>query len=683
MDAFRFLLTIFLSAFLLFQVQPMMGRFVLPWFGGGPAVWTTCMLFFQAILVAGYAYAHWLGTRRGTRKQAWIHLGLLAISLLFLPLAPREILAKHSGNDDPSGRILFVLASSVGGPYFVLSATGPLLQRWFHVSHPGRSPWRLYSLSNLGSFLALLTYPFLIEPFLRMQTQTWTWTALYGIFVVLCSWTALTVSPAPGEAARKSEVRERPSLASIALWLVLAACGSVLLLATTNFICQEIAVIPFLWVAPLSIYLLTFVLAFESDRWYQRSGFAIAAGILVPAACILTAAAGFVTVFWQIVIALVALFTTCMVCHGELAKSRPAPAHLTAFYLAIATGGAIGGVFVAIVCPRLFTEFTEYPAGLAAACLLGFAGWMRGGAWKQWRSGDIRARVPLMALLLGGLSAIATITMSGEEPTLARSRNFYGILRVTQENDPPNGPLRKLTHGLTVHGTEFLWEPQRHWPTTYYGPHSGVGIALNALRDKPRRVAIVGLGAGTIAAWGRPGDTYRFYEINPRVPDIANQWFFYLKESKARIEHVPGDARVELDRELTEGHPGAFDAIAVDAFTSDAIPMHLLTAECGDIYKRHLAPGGLLLFHISNRILKLDPVTRGLAQHLGWDAVRFLSPEDEHTGESSARWVLVTSNAEFLSKPEVASNISPWEKRDAAPILWTDDFSSLWHVLRF
>jgi SAM-dependent methyltransferase len=686
--AFRFFLTIFLSAFLLFQVQPMMGRYVLPWFGGGPAVWTTCMLFFQVVLVAGYAYAHWLGSRVTTRLQSSIHLALLAGSLLFLPLAPRAILARQAVSDDPSGRILLVLAVTIGGPYFMLSATGPLLQRWFHLSQPGRSPWRLYSLSNFGSFLALLSYPFAIEPFLRLQTQAWMWTALYAGFVLLCGWTAWTMrSPQPPDsrlpAPDDSLSSPPPTFWTIAFWIGLAACGSTLLLATTNLICQDIAVIPFLWVAPLSIYLLTFVIAFESDRWYHRAGFATAAGVLVPAGCVVTAAAIVVPPWWQIGVGLVALFVACMVGHGELARSRPQARYLTTFYLSIAAGGGLGGVFVALVCPHVFREFSEYPIGLAAACLLGFVGWMRTGAFAQWTRGRLAVRIPLMALLIGGMTAVATAVMSGNPQAVARWRNFYGILRVTESAEPPNGPSRRLTHGLTVHGMQFLNPPQRTWPTTYYGPHSGVGIVLNALRGGPRRVAVIGLGAGTIAAWGRSGDTFRFYEINPDVFDIAHTWFSYLKDTKATIEPVLGDARVQLERELASDHAGQFDVIAVDAFSSDAIPMHLLTAECGDIYRRHLAPGGLLLFHISNRLLKLDPVTRGLARHLGWEAVRFLTPRNDQTGESVARWVLMTANTAFLEMPEIGLNVTGWGKGEPPPIAWTDDFASLWHVLSF
>lgn len=677
-SAFFFVATIFLSAFLLFQVQPILGRYVLPWFGGGPTVWTDCLLFFQTLLVGGYAYAHWLGSRRSLRLQTVLHIALLAASLLFLPLDPRGLLAKEASSAEPSARILLVLAATVTGPYLMLSATGPLLQRWFTMRFPGRSPWRLYALSNFGSFLALLSYPFLVEPVFTLRAQSRAWSALYGLFVLICGATGFSLIKAQYAPVAATK---RPALSDSLYWIALAATGSVLLLATTNFICQDVAVVPFLWIAPLSVYLLTFVLAFDSSRWYHRAAFAVAAGILVPGACAVMAAAVSIDPPWQVAVALGALFVTCMICHGELARSRPSEQNLTSFYVMIAGGGALGGVFVALICPHIFTQFSEYPIGLAAACLLGLTGWFRSGAFRQWTSRNFAVRVPLMALLIGGLTSI-TVVASSNRPALATVRNFFGILRVSENLDLANGPYRELTHGRIRHGFQYLRSPQNSWPTTYYGPHSGIGIALQSL-EGPRRVGVIGLGTGTLAAWGRPGDTFRFYEINPDVIAVANTWFSYLKNSRARTEIVLGDARVELERELEAGHAQRFDILAVDAFSSDAIPLHLLTTECGDLYRKHLAPGGLLLFHISNRFLRLDPVTRGLARHLGWSATLFLSPGDEATGESPARWVLLTDNQNFLERSGMLARASRWGKQQPAPITWTDDFASLWQVLKY
>jgi hypothetical protein len=457
-------------------------------------------------------------------------------------------------------------------------------------------------------------------------------------------------------------------------WLGLSACGSILLVATTNQISEDIAVSPFLWVAALAIYLLTFVLAFESDRFYRRTQFAIAAGIAAPVACMLQAASIGISLRLQLALYLLAEFVVCMLCNGELARSRPSPRDLTKFYLTIAAGGALGGAFVALLAPRVFAQFSEYPIGMAGACLLGFVGWLRTGALSQWTSRNLAVRVPLMALLIGGLTALVATASGGKQGALASARNFYGILRVTESQDG-NGAYRELQHGRTLHGMEYLETSKRDWPTSYYGPHSGVATALKALDQPNRRIAVVGLGTGTLAAWGRAGDTIRFYEINPDVEPIARSWFRFLRDSKARTEVVLGDARVQLGRELAAGQSQDFDLIAVDAFSGDSIPMHLLTAECADIYRRRLKPGGVLALHISNRVLDLDPVARGVALHLGWSAVEIVSKDDPETGESSSTWVLISE------RPGLWQKSSAWSNR--APIIWTDDFASLWQVLKF
>jgi hypothetical protein len=675
----RFPLTVFLSAFLLFQVQPMMGRFVLPWFGGGPAVWTNCLLFFQAALLAGYLYAHWLGSKVSPRGQAVVHIALLVGSLAFLPLAGHIGVWRPDSALQPSLRILLLLAATAGVPYFMLASTAPLVQRWFHLAGQDRSPWRLYALSNLASFAALLTYPFLFEPFLRLRTQARMWSVLYVGFVMMAGWTAWRARRNAGETTptwRSAPPSGLPSglpsalpSALPALWMALSAAASILLLATTSQISQEVAVVPFLWIAPLSIYLLTFVLAFAD--LYRRKPFAVAAGVLSAAACAVLAATVAVPVWAQIAVDLAALFAASMVCQGELVRARPAPEHLTAFYLSIAAGGALGGVFTALLAPRIFTEFTEYPLGLAAACLLGIVAWTCEGVLKQWTGLSFGVRIPMMALLLGGLASAATAVVN-RQPALATVRNFYGILRVTEALDSRGRVLRKLTHGRIKHGSQFLDPELRSRPTSYYGPHSGVALALQRLRseNKPLRIAVIGLGAGTLAAWGRPGDTIRFYEINPAVANIASQWFSYLRDSPARPEIALGDARITLERELASGARQDFDAIAVDAFSGDSIPIHLLTAESGEIYKQRLRPGGVLLLHISNRSLDLEPVARGLAASMGESASVIVSSDDSETGEDSAIWVSITTKG----------GGSAGSTRRT--LLWTDDFASLWHVLK-
>jgi hypothetical protein len=658
--------TIFLSAFLLFQVQPIMGRFVLPWFGGTPAVWSVCLLFFQAMLLAGYAYAHWL-------RRPRIHVLLLAASLAFLPVIP----TRPAITDAPSARILLLLAITVGAPYFLLSATAPLLQKWLASE---RSPWRLYALSNFGSFLALLSYPFLVEPYVRLRTQARVWSGLYVVFVLLCGVVAWAMGQAILSPAINAETRDEtapPTLWTILFWLGLSAAGSTVLLATTNIVTQDIAVSPFLWIAPLALYLLTFVLAFENDRWYLRRPFAVAAGILAPVAYAVFNAGVGINLSIQLGVYLIALFITCMICQGELRLSRPEPRYLTTFYLTIAAGGVLGGVFVALIAPRVFTEFNEYPIGLAAACLLGYAGWLRSGAMALWTKHNFAVRIPLMALLIGGLGGVIAINLSGAQPIVGKWRNFYGILRVADLRDP-KGAMRELTHGRIKHGSQYLEQAKRDQPTSYYGPHSGVAMALNALPEGARRIAVIGLGTGTMAAWGRPGDLVRFYEINPLVQTIATTLFTFLPDSKATIEVVLGDARIRMEQEQS-----VFDLIVVDAFSSDAIPMHLLTAEAADIYRKHLTPGGMLLFHISNRSLNLEPVIRGLAQHLNWNAAQILAGDDPATGEDGSSWVIVAENLELLQKITQEAPHVGWTDPKRKPILWTDDFASLWHVLKW
>ncbi len=341
---------------------------------------------------------------------------------------------------------------------------------------------------------------------------------------------------------------------------------------------------------------------------------------------------------------------------------------------------ALGGVFVALISPRLFTEFSEYQIGLAAACLLGFLGWLRTGALAQWTSSNFAVRLPLMALLIGGVAGIFAAASGGKRGPVVSARNFYGILRVMAGEDG-NGPFRELQHGRTRHGLEYLQTARKDWPTSYYGPQSGISTALNVLAKPDRRIGVVGLGAGTMAAWGHSGDTFRFYEINPDVERIARNWFSFLNDSKAQTEIVLGDARVQLERELDAGRSQDFDLIAVDAFSGDSIPMHLLTEECANIYRRRLSPGGVLALHITNRALDLGPVARGMAAYLGWTAVQIVSADDPKTGESSSRWVLMSSNQDFLERAERAHQPAEWTGR--APIVWTDDFASLWHVLKF
>ena len=683
MPAPAYAFAVFLGAFLLFQVQPLLGRYILPWFGGGPSVWTSCLLFFQALLLAGYAYAHGVASRLGPRWQGLLHLALLTASLLALPVDPEGDFQSQAAHDNPTGTIMLLLLATAGLPYVILSATSPLLQRWFHWQHPDRSSYRLYALSNAGSLIALLSYPAVLEPLVpvRAQAQLWSWG--YGVFVLACGWCAWGVSRRP-ETEPPPEVEDEgppPGAAELGWWLTLSACGSALLLATTNQMSQEVAVIPFLWVLPLSLYLLSFILCFESDRWYRRTPWAIALAVTVPAACVMLATGGMLPLEAQILVFSAALFAGCMACHGELAQARPHGRHATKFYLILAVGGALGGLFVAILAPRLFPDYWEYPLSLAAACLLMLYFGIRRGGWALAAGAGV-ALAPPPALLLALFAVGYTFSVQAADPHLAANRNFYGVLQVTAEEDA-NGALRKLTHGRTEHGAQYLDAHRRFLPTTYFGVGTGAELVFRehpARGRRPLRVGVVGLGAGTLAAYGRPGDIFRFYEINPAVVEFARTQFSYLSDSPAKSEIVAGDARVRMEEELDQGRPGGFDILVVDAFSSGAIPLHLLTGEAGEIYARHMTENGLLAFHITNRFLDLAPVLQGMAARLGMRAIRIDSGPNPKEGVSAATWMVLTRNDAFLANPAVmkrAEAASP-----GATLDWTDNFAGLWQALR-
>ncbi len=915
---FRFALTIFVSAFLLFQVQPLIGRFILPWFGGGPSIWTSCMLFFQILLLGGYLYAHLISVKLKVRTQVTTHLVLLAASLLFLPIAPADSW-KPTSDQSPLLQILLLLLATVGGPYFLLSSTGPLMQKWFSRTSPGKSPYRLYALSNIGSLLALLSYPFAFEPWLTLRQQVWSWSAIYGFYLVLAAWCAVRLWKTQASADSTPEMQQsdspavagfdadrrvpKPGIGSMLLWLGLSACPSAMLLATTNQLCIDVATVPFLWVLPLSLYLISFIICFDSPQWYDRRAWGLLLIACGPVACWIISEGADVNITKQIVIYSTVLFACCMTCHGELVSSKPHPKYLTLFYVLTSAGGALGGAFVAIVAPYTFHGYWEYHIGLVACCTMtllawcaqrvwlrtpspqfwiwtsivtaqvvamtwfvyapivdsisntdevvvlgvyvfiqligliivgarerGFAGFLVAvllfaslqsiwtfwyGSWQfpelltiagktamnqttsqtssflniedqgtiirltltiipvvsvaiaallfwlsqrpdestrryyvtaaiymvlvtlcsglywlewledwhlvslsctaiaallmEWSSvgfrGPDRASlgfwlwVPSITLILLLANRLAEIVesdnKSSEESTVVHmSRNFYGVLRVKYEASSEDDedfvpPKNSLTHGQIRHGFQFIDDFWKHEPTTYYGRESGVGLAVRITRrmaaetdQHPLRVGVVGLGTGTMAAYGEKGEYFRFYEINPDVLKLSDKLFTYLNDSPARTEVMIGDARIVMERELASGQSQQFDVLAIDAFSSDAIPVHLLTSECGEIYRQHLRPGGILAIHISNRFLDLNPVSRGMAEKLGWQAMRIENGNNDLTGVFSSTWILLTSNTEFANDSEIIDSIDPWEEEE--PILhWTDDYSGLWQVLTF
>jgi len=666
--------TIFLSAFLLFQVQPVIAKIILPWFGGSSAVWTTCLLFFQLLLVAGYLYSYLLVHKLSSRGQALVHLGLLVIAVVMLPILPPEAW-KPTGEEDPIGRILVLLGLSVGLPYFLLSTTTPLIQSWYSREKQGAVPYRLFALSNLGSMLALLTYPVAIEPFLSNHMQAWTWSGLFvllALLVATIAWRGKSLPPEPPMAAGATVAR--PSGTDYVAWTLLPACASALLLAMTSHLSQNVAPIPFLWVLPLALYLLTFILCFESSGWYKRV-------VFVPLMLACFAGVAFTLSkdhhnqpLWVLLpLYSLGLFAACMVCHGELARAKPHPRHLTAFYLMMSIGGALGGLFVSLAAPKFFTALYELPVAIVATVLL--MGWVfarEGGPRQQWAARGCL----LVSALLGGWFAFAYAAVSNDMRVMVR--NFYAPLSVHDRGDG-NEAKRMLTHGTITHGNQFLDPARRTWPTTYYGPKSGVGLAIEARREIAGgnvRIGVVGLGTGTLATYAHAGDSLRIYELDPQVVDIARREFTYLADTKGTVEVALGDARLSMEREKNQG----FDVLAIDAFSSDSIPVHLLTREAFATYFRHMKPGGAVAVHISNRHLDLKPVVDAAVKAFDKQAMLVDSDDEEELGTYGATWVLITDSAELFKHPKLASAepLVPTRKS----ILWTDNFSNVYTILK-
>jgi hypothetical protein len=755
-------ITIFLSAFLLFWVQLLLGKYILPWFGGAGAVWTTCMLFFQMLLLGGYAYAHLLSSRLESRTQGLLHCAVVLSSLILLgclavawnsPITPGSKWKPH-GADHPVIQIVTLLSVSVGLPYFVLSSTGPLLQVWYRRVYEGGFPYRLYALSNLGSSLSLLAFPALLEPGLTLKSQACLWSLAYFVFAMSCIYSALRGVASSHEKEVSQEVISaesaegvRPGKESYLLWVSLSACASTLFLATTNQICQDIGIVPLLWIVPLGIYLLSFVICFEHERWYSRRWFHFAFGMAMWAACFVLYDGAPGSIFAQIGIYTFVLFIFCMVCNGELARSKPQPRFLTSFYMTVAAGGAMGGIFVALVAPHIFKGFWEYQMGLwmAASLLLIILirdkeSWLYRSKFgspvvvvavatllpesavltmtrtnklgshlsalialvlmayvlsNRNKTGSNMAREKAAPVYCGAALLLAAIVLGGTAFARARnaiqaSRSFYGVLSVVPQNmDDPARAAYRLMHGRVVHGFQLRAEGDRRTPTSYYGPTSGVGMAiLHTVSARSRaqgnlRIGIVGLGVGTIAAYGKPGDILRFYEINPDVIRIASdrRYFSFLSDSPARIEVIPGDARLSLEREWEHHEQQDFDVLVIDAFSGDAIPVHLLTLEAFEIYMRQLKnPSGILSIHITNSYLDLRPVVFSAARHLGLKAVWLHSAGDGRTS-SDSNWVLLSRGDNLPESDGAVHGVADQAAYVHTIRPWTDDYSNLLHIL--
>ncbi len=701
-----FALSIFVSAFLIFQVQPMIARYILPWFGGTPAVWSTVQMFFQVLLTGGYAYAAWL-----VRPGKWrgkLHLAFLIVSALLMlglgftwrsPITPGAAWKPGAGAL-PVWEILKLLLVSVGLPYFLLSSNSTLVQSWFHRAFPGKTAYRLYALSNIGSLLGLVTYPLLIEPTLTLAWQGWIWSLGYMGFTGLAVWGTLrsllpglagsqAQEPAPQGMLQQPSVEDcgpRPAWKDYLLWVSMAASASVLFLATTSHITQEVAVIPFLWVLPLMIYLLSFILAFSGEGWYSRRIFLVLFFISTLLTGWALGRADDLRIAVQLGIYASALFSACMVCHGELYRLRPHPARLNVFYLLVSVGGALGGIFITFAAPALFKGYWELPLGFALVWLLFFL--------VTLRRSEVSGRLMFIArqvLLLSGLvfSSVRAIQFirSDVQGSLILERSFYGVIRVKSLGGENWASQRyALIHGVTIHGYQYTDPDRRDIPTAYFGETGGGGLAIlnHPKRGTGMRVGVLGLGIGTLAAYGQPDDVYRFYEINPQVADLAagqGGYFSYLSDCQADVDVVIGDARLSLEQELASSGSQAYDVLVLDVFSSDSIPVHLLDRDSFELYLQHLEPGGILAVHISNRHLDLVPVIWTLADHFNLARVVIADPGNYESTFPSL-YMLLAPDPALLEIPQIATRMQNMTGYTSPVRLWSDDYSNLIQILK-
>ena len=678
-----FAATTLLGAFLVFQVQPVISKCVLPWFGGTPAVWTTCMLFFQVLLFAGYLYAHLLRTFFRPLVQGCVHLFLLGIAAITLPIEPSNAW-KPTGTESPTMHLLWMLSVHVGLPYFVLSSTGPLMQAWLSYRDNSDRVYRLYALSNAGSLAALLSYPFLVEPLLSVSNQSLVWSLMFCLFVLVQGVVAIGLFRVPNPASNLPSTISRPKNTSQEKnwgwkvkcnWMALPALASTMLLVFTNHICQNVAVVPFLWVLPLSLYLLSFIISFDSPEWYKPKW---TATITLVAICFIplrNVLPGYMQLITEVSSYMVILLGVCMLCHGEVERLKPASSKLTQYYMLLSGGGAVGGFLVAIICPLLLTTHFELPLSLAIVTGLAFIIFF---ACRSWSHPDydwsIAHRLKYATLTVIAAPLLA-MSFASHDESIASARNFFGVLQVLKDERG-----LRLVHGSTIHGMQLSGSRNTE-PTTYYGKHSGVGLVLQAKQrtNENLNIGVVGLGCGVLATYGRATDHMQMIEINPAVINIANTHFSFLRDSHAKITTHRGDGRLVLERMQND----EFDVLVIDAFSSDAIPSHLLTREAFQLYKNRLNKNGVLAVHLSNNHLDLVPLVHRLSQDADLNSRVIRSQGDEHLGTHAATWALIMRPNHPLWKAAELKQATPPKQieLDSAP-LWTDQRHNLVSVLK-
>ncbi|MDG2224380.1 MAG: fused MFS/spermidine synthase [Rubripirellula sp.] len=691
-------LSTLISAFLLFQVQPVVSKSILPWFGGGHSIWTTCLVFFQVALLVGYTYAHLLVRLFSPLKQAALHLGFVSCAFLFLPLSLAEG-QELGGSSNPGFVITWLLIANVAVPYVLLAATSPLLQAWYSRVQPGKIPYRLYALSNVGSLVALLSYPFLVEPNLGVRDQLTIWSIGFVAFAVLCCLLGIAIASSgtsfqKNEPGSTSASHTSPTIGTMAKWVGLAGCGSASLLIMTNHISTDMAVMPLMWLLPLSLYLVTFIISFESPRWYGRRWWALACGCLMVAFLLhlsevwtpwddflvaigISTRAYYNNLMLYALIGVSAMFCFCQVCHGELYRSRPNSDHLTTFYLCIAGGGAVGGLLISVVCPVIFSAFHE--TKLLVAVGLAFSVYLiiRDGS-ENWKLPAVGLGVITNTLVMLALGIEYNDLTFGDDETIIRQRNFYGTLSVAKEYDSASRSTGSVFyHGNTLHGFQSDSPLMAMTPLTYYSEKTGVSLAFEALSErKAMRVGVVGLGVGTLAAFGRPGERFDFFEINPNVEELANTAFTYLRDSQADCDVTIGDARISM-----QGFPDrAFDFLVLDAFSGDAIPAHLLTLEAFEMYDRLMKADGVIAVHISNLTLNLAPVVAAVAARQNLE-MRYVEKEDSGSlAGTGSIWILLSRDKTFLANESLNAHSTDFAEYATPHVLWTDDKNCLLSV---
>jgi hypothetical protein len=663
--------TVALGSFLLFSIQPMIAKFILPWFGGSAVVWTTSIMFFQVTMIGGYGYAHWLSSKQGKKEFGWLHIAALAFGVATLPIMPSEMW-KPTGDENPVVQITMLLAATIGTTYLLLTATSPLIQSWFARVHAGKSPYKLFAVSNLASMTALLAYPAVIEPLTTRKEQAIGWSIGFCIYATLCGYTCWRMGRAkavehPPRACAGVQVVASPKWCDMLRWTLIAALGSAMMLATSNHLTQNIPSIPMMWVLPLSVYLLTFVLCFDERGWYRPGVMIGEVALMLGAMSMLLAYKEWqFTILWHMVVFLVGLFVACMFLHGELARRKPAAKNLTWFYMSLSVGGAVGGIAVGVIAPLTLPGFLELEiciVGISLAAVLL--------TWKNLKGR--RAVVVTVAVFSCGLT-VFSVNRFGNDAVMT-SRNFYGSLKVIKVMDENGNKKRQLVHGAIVHGEQNEAEEKRREPTAYFTRQSGIGEVLGRSGFGGRKVGVIGLGAGTLAAYGKKGDRFRFYEIDPGVVRAAQNDFSFLKDSDAQIEVVVGDGRLAIESELTSKSDAGLDVIAVDAFSGDSIPLHLMTSEAVDAYLARLKPDGIIAFHVSNKFINLVPVLRKTALQKKLKMKHVHEKNDE--GRTLSEWVVFCKGADITEWGEGESSIKTESKR-----VWTDDFSNIGAALR-